>query len=218
MRSPSLVVLAGALALAACSRTPAEPAPAASTRGALEPQSPVVTAASVSRIVDAARCVKPTSDTPPPAAAPGPASGCPADPSAGSTLSTVVPVSFPEATTKGGPVKVDAELARSAAETERGLMYRTKMGEDHAMLFRLEKHTDHTFWMRNTCIPLDMLFVEDDGLIVGIVENVPTLNDEPRSVGCPSSWVVEVNAGWSRRHGVRSGQKLVFPAAASQGW
>ena len=49
------------------------------------------------------------------------------------------------------------------------------------------------------------------GLIVGIVENAPTLNNESRSVGCPSRWVLEVNAGWSRRHGVRAGQHLVLP-------
>jgi uncharacterized membrane protein (UPF0127 family) len=95
-------------------------------------------------------------------------------------------------------------------------MYRTKMAEDKGMLFRLEKHVEHTFWMRNTCIPLDLLFVEDDGLIVGIVESAPTLNDAPRTVGRPSSWVLEVNAGWSRRHSVRAGQKLVIPAVALQ--
>ena len=53
--------------------------------------------------------------------------------------------------------------------------------------------------------------IDDDGVIVGILENVPTLNDAPRTVGCPSSWVLETNAGWSRRHGVRAGQKMKLP-------
>ncbi|HEX7602742.1 MAG TPA: DUF192 domain-containing protein, partial [Polyangiaceae bacterium] len=66
-------------------------------------------------------------------------------------------------------------------------------------------------WMHNTCISLDMMFIDEDGTIVGILENVPTLNDEARTVGCPSRYVLEVNGGWSRRHGVSAGQKAVIP-------
>jgi hypothetical protein len=92
-------------------------------------------------------------------------------------------------------------------------MYRTAMGAEEGMLFDLDSRKVQTFWMHNTCIPLDMLFIEDDGLVVGILENVPTLNDAPRSVPCPSTHVLEVNAGWSRRHGVRAGQHVVLPGA-----
>jgi uncharacterized membrane protein (UPF0127 family) len=59
-----------------------------------------------------------------------------------------------------------------------------------------------------------MLFIDFDGLIVGIVENAPTLNDASRGVGCASRWVLEVNAGWARRHGVRAGQRIEIPEAA----
>jgi len=90
-------------------------------------------------------------------------------------------------------------------------MYRKEMSEESAMLFRLATRTDHTFWMHNTCLSLDMMFIDDDGLIVGIVENAPTLSDEIQSVGCPSRYVLEVNAGWSRRHGVAPGQKVQLP-------
>jgi len=92
-------------------------------------------------------------------------------------------------------------------------MYRTSMAEDRGMLFDLGVRQVHTFWMHNTCIPLDMIFLDDDGFIVGIAENVPTLNDAPRSVPCPSTHVLEVNAGWSRRHGVRAGDRAVLPGA-----
>jgi uncharacterized membrane protein (UPF0127 family) len=85
------------------------------------------------------------------------------------------------------------------------------MGEDRGMLFDLRTRSDHEFWMHNTCIPLDLLFVDTDGLIVGIVENAPTLDDAPRSVKCPSRYVLEVNAGWSRRHGVKAGQQMSIP-------
>jgi uncharacterized protein len=70
---------------------------------------------------------------------------------------------------------------------------------------------DHKFWMHNTCIPLDLMFIDEDGLVVGIVENAPTLNDESRGVGCPSVYVLEVNAGWARRHGVKAGKHAIIP-------
>jgi uncharacterized membrane protein (UPF0127 family) len=90
-------------------------------------------------------------------------------------------------------------------------MYRKSLGEDRGMLFDLGFRDDHKFWMHNTCIPLDLLYVDEDGLIVGIVENAPTLDDQSRGVGCPSQWVLEVNAGWSRRHGVKAGQRMTLP-------
>jgi hypothetical protein len=117
-------------------------------------------------------------------------------------------VNFPEA----GGAGIDAEVVRTSHDMQRGLMYRTSLPEGRGMLFDLRTHEDHQFWMHNTCIPLDLLYVEDDGFIVGIVENAPTLNDEARGVGCPSVYVLEVNAGWTRRHGVRAGQRLTLPA------
>jgi len=64
--------------------------------------------------------------------------------------------------------------------------------------------------MRNTCLPLDMLFVDEDGTIVGIVENVPVLNDSERAVACPSRYVLEVNAGFTRKHGLAPGQHIAW--------
>lgn len=117
-------------------------------------------------------------------------------------------MTFPET----GDAGVEAELARTTRETMRGLMYRRSMPDDHGMLFWMRARDDHSFWMHNTCIPLDLVYIDDDGLVVGIVENAPTLNDESRGVGCPSVWVLEVNAGWTRRHGVRAGQRVTLPA------
>lgn len=56
-------------------------------------------------------------------------------------------------------------------------------------------------------IPLDMSFLAKDGIVVGALEQVPVLNEEPRSVGCAAAYVLEVNAGWSREHGVTPGMK-----------
>ena len=76
------------------------------------------------------------------------------------------------------------------------------------MIFLFEERENHTFWMHNTCIPLDMLFLDDDGTIVGIQENTPTMNDSTFDVGCPSRNVLEVNAGFTRKYGIKAGQRV----------
>jgi len=200
----------------ACNRVPEEPAPAASTRAQEVTIAPASAQATKAPTVDPPsarqdhgdRCIVATPEAPPPAVAPGPAPGCPHDPGGASPLRTVT-IRAAEAT--GGPTVLGVEVASSEDERERGLMYRTSMPEDHGMIFDMKQHTIHRFWMRNTCIPLDMLFVDADGTIVGIVENVPTMNDDERSVRCASSYVLETNAGWARRHGVRAGQRLTLP-------
>jgi len=207
------IALAATL-MAECSRTPAEEFPATATTtttatGVVAPVPPAAASAAVSSgapAIPAGRCVLPTPATPPPPVRPGPAPGCPRDPE-GPQKVPVVRVGFPGA----GSLAVDAELVSTEHDTMRGLMYRTSMPEDHGMLFDLGVHEDHKFWMHNTCIPLDLLYIDDDGLIVGIVENAPTLDDTPRGVGCPSSYVLETNAGWARRHGVKAGQRVALP-------
>jgi uncharacterized membrane protein (UPF0127 family) len=132
--------------------------------------------------------------------------GCPPDPELLASPAALARLTFPEA-----GAAVDAEIVRSPHDTQRGLMYRTSLAQNRGMLFDLGAREDHKFWMHNTCIPLDLLYVDEDGAIVGIVENAPTLNDDARGVGCPSRYVLEVNAGWARRHGVKAGQHLEMP-------
>lgn len=181
----------------ACNHTPDEP------RADPLPNSPTATTVTSTQ-GGGGRCVVPLASVAP--AVPPPAGGrCPADPTGRLALSRAR-VTFPEA-----GVSVDAELAKTDAENERGLMYRTAMGEDEGMFFFLGERKVQTFWMHNTCIPLDMLFVDDDGTIVGVVESAPVLDDGVREVGCPSRFVLEVNAGWVRRHHVKPGQRVVLP-------
>lgn len=231
VKLPALVCLVVGLSAVGCSRAPAEDFRMAPTV-ASEPSAPlssdpaVRSAGAPSGVVVRARapeiaapdpealssaggtrCVRATSSAPPPPVSAGPAPGCPQDPEATGTAPSTIALEFPDVS----GVHVDAELVRTEHDTERGLMYRKQMDEEHGMLFDLRERMDHRFWMHNTCIALDMLFVDSDGLIVGIVENAPPLNDDSRSVGCPSRWVLEVNAGWSRRHGVRAGQHLALP-------
>jgi uncharacterized membrane protein (UPF0127 family) len=102
----------------------------------------------------------------------------------------------------------EVELAREDAARERGLMYRTSMPEGSGMLFSWQDERARSFWMRNTCIPLDMFYITKDGTIAGILEQVPTLSDAPRGIKCPVAHVLELNAGWARAHGVTPGMKV----------
>ncbi|HEX2673683.1 MAG TPA: DUF192 domain-containing protein, partial [Polyangiaceae bacterium] len=101
--------------------------------------------------------------------------------------------------------RIAVEVAATDAARERGLMYVKKLPDDQGMIFDWPEPAQRSFWMHNTCIPLDMMFIARDGTITGILEQVPTLNDEPRGVPCPAAYVLEVNAGWSRAHGIQPG-------------
>jgi uncharacterized membrane protein (UPF0127 family) len=130
---------------------------------------------------------------------------CPADPDPAADASLpIAHLIFPDA----AGAAVDAEVASTQAQEDRGLMYRTSMPEGHGMLFNLGSPGMYEFWMHDTCIPLDMIFADQQGLIVGIVENAAPLDDTPRGVGRPSMYVLEVNGGWSSKHRVGAGQRI----------
>jgi uncharacterized membrane protein (UPF0127 family) len=141
----------------------------------------------------------------PPAPAAKPATACPDDPTGNLNLARGW-VSFPGA---GSAPRVAVELADNPTSRERGLMYRTSLPEDQGMLFSWTDESERAFWMRNTCIPLDMLFIAKDLTILGIVEQVPPMNESARGIRCPAAHVLELNAGWARRHGLAPGQKIV---------
>lgn len=147
------------------------------------------------------RCVMPPR---PVVAAASPASVCPEDPQGRFDLE-LVEVTFVDAP---GRPRVLVEHAQQHAERSRGLMYRTEMPEDGGMLFTWQDDAPRSFWMKNTCLPLDMLFIDSQGFIVDLLEEVPTLNTLPRRSGCPAQRVLEVHAGWTRAHAVAPGQRV----------
>jgi uncharacterized membrane protein (UPF0127 family) len=112
--------------------------------------------------------------------------------------------------TDKGDVAVDVEVVATEAKIERGLMYRQHMPPDDGMLFLLGENKDWKFWMRNTLIPLDMIFIRADMTIAGIVQNAEPKTDTLREVGQPSLYVLEVNAGWTASHGVKKDNKVRF--------
>mgnify|MGYP002864709193 CR=1 FL=1 len=106
---------------------------------------------------------------------------------------------------------VHATVAITPNETSRGLMFREEpLGESHGMLFALRDQRVQVFHMKNTYIPLDMIFINENFRVVGIVENATPKTKTPRRVNAQSRYVLEVDSGWCQRHGVRTGQSEKF--------
>ena len=105
------------------------------------------------------------------------------------------------------------EVANTPAEQAHGLMDRTKMTADHGMLFVFQDSEPRTFWMKDTLIPLDILFFDDAHRLVTILQNVPPCKANPCPVypsGKPARYVLELNAGTAARIGARKGDVLGF--------
>ena len=109
---------------------------------------------------------------------------------------------------KGGEIEVALEVAVTPEAQQRGLMYRTSLAEDHGMLFVFPADEDHAFWMKNTLIPLDMLFIAADGRVVGIHPNATPLSTVAIQVGHPSRYVLEVPGGYTQRRGITAGDRV----------
>ena len=112
---------------------------------------------------------------------------------------------------------VKLEVAQTDKEIERGLMYRTSLPEDQGMVFIFSPPRPVNFWMAHCFISLDMLFVKN-GKIIKIFENVPPCHAQnerdcptyPAGAGIEVSEVVELSAGYSKRHNVKVGDTVTF--------
>ena len=102
------------------------------------------------------------------------------------------------------------EIASTREQIQRGLMYRRELGENRGMLFLMREERIHSFWMRNTYIPLDLIFIGKDKTVAGIVANTVPLTDRSNSIDKVSYYVLEVNAGWSAAHHVGPGTPVRF--------
>ncbi len=109
----------------------------------------------------------------------------------------------------GLPARVAVEVVRKRRMILRGLMYRQHLPADRGMLFLMEREEIQTFWMKNTLIPLDMLFITSEMVVAGVIENtVPLQTRRKYSIDQPSRYVLEVNGGWSKAHGVGAGTRV----------
>jgi uncharacterized membrane protein (UPF0127 family) len=104
------------------------------------------------------------------------------------------------------------EIAADDAARAHGLMDRTQMDADHGMLFVFDDDAMRAFWMKNTKIPLDMLFFDADRRLVSVQPNVPPCVSDPcpaYSSGAPARYVLELDAGQAAKLGLTSGDELI---------
>lgn len=110
-----------------------------------------------------------------------------------------------------GDATVTVELALTPEEQTRGLMFRTELDEDAGMLFVFDRDKERSFWMSNTPIPLDIIYIRSDATIVSIAANTVPYSERSIPSRGPARYVLEVPGGWAKRHGVKPGDPMTLP-------
>ncbi len=108
-------------------------------------------------------------------------------------------------------IKFDVELALNDAERSRGLMFRQKLGPYDGMLFDFHREAPVSFWMKNTLIPLDMIFIAADGTIRSIHANAVPHSTETIPSQFPVRAVLEINGGSAKLLGIKPGDTVKHP-------
>jgi uncharacterized protein len=121
------------------------------------------------------------------------------------------------AITGGGAKSFTVEIARDAREREAGLMFRKTMADDHGMLFLFDRSRPLRFWMHNTIMPLDLVFIDASGRIRSIREGTPESDAIIASDG-PARYVLELKAGTAARDGIRAGDLVEHPLVSRRRW
>ena len=117
------------------------------------------------------------------------------------------------ALTSGGGKSFSVEIADDENEREAGLMFRKTMADDHGMLFVFEQSQPVGFWMKNTVMPLDLIFIGQDGRIKAIKHGEPQ-SEAIITPGQPVRFVLELKAGTAARAGIREGDLVKHPVIA----
>lgn len=116
----------------------------------------------------------------------------------------------------GQEVVVRVEVADTPSKRALGLQYRSELGESRGMLFLFPSEKVQAFWMKDTPLSLDLIFIGSDRRIAGIVPRAVPFSMETLSVNAPSQFVLEVEAGFSSRHGIRAGDPVRFEGVTLQ--
>ncbi|QGP77567.1 DUF192 domain-containing protein [Sphingobium sp. CAP-1] len=135
-----------------------------------------------------------------------------ADNSAQATVPAALPVMIRAA---NGTHRFDVEVARTPAEQEKGLMFRKELAADGGMLFPMDPPRTASFWMKDTLIPLDMLFIHTDGTIAFLKANAEPYSRIPVSAGVPVVAVLELRGGRAAELGIREGDVVNWGACAA---
>ena len=112
---------------------------------------------------------------------------------------------------RGPKLSLDVEIAFTPQQKSYGLMFRRSLPEHAGMLFIWNTDQPLSFWMKNTILPLDMLFVRHDGVIVKIASHTEPFSLKPISSEEPVRGVIEINGGAAARLGIETGDKVLFP-------
>ncbi|MEM6367361.1 MAG: DUF192 domain-containing protein [Myxococcota bacterium] len=142
-------------------------------------------------------------------AALGACAGPPADECGAAKDAFRIPVHI---VTEEGAVRIQAEVADDESERARGLMFRECLREREGMLFLFPQPRQQSFWMKNTLIPLDMIFIREDRTVLGIVAEAEPQTLTSRRVPGASQYVLELAGGEAARLGIESGQRVDFMA------
>lgn len=110
--------------------------------------------------------------------------------------------------TKNGEHVIRAEVARTRPQWTRGLMFRTEMGADEGMLFVDGKEEMRNFWMRNTVIPLDLIFIDADHKVINIYAQAIPYSETPIPSDLPAIAILELNGGKARELGLKPGDRI----------
>jgi len=116
-----------------------------------------------------------------------------------------------EIASKSGVHMFSVEIADNDAEREKGLMYRKELPEGQGMLFDFHRDQEVSFWMQNTYIPLDMVFIRGDGRILRIAENTEPMSTRLIPSGGPVRAVLEVIGGTVSKLGIAPGDRVASP-------
>jgi uncharacterized membrane protein (UPF0127 family) len=127
---------------------------------------------------------------------------------AGARAASIQPL---EIVTKNGVQVFSVEMATTEQEKETGLMYRKELPDGKGMLFDFSPEQQVSMWMKNTYIPLDMIFIRADGRILRIAENTEPLSTKIIPSGGPAKGVLEVIAGTAKKYGIAPGDRVAHP-------
>ena len=120
--------------------------------------------------------------------------------------SSLLPVTFSSGTSESE--RYYLEIANTPSQREKGLMFRKSLEEKRGMIFLFPSARQNSFWMKNTYIPLDMIFVSPDWEVLGVVENATPFSEEQRSVPGMSQYVIEVLGGEAKKLQIKKGTKV----------
>ena len=109
------------------------------------------------------------------------------------------------------------ELAKTPSERAQGLMFRRSLPKNHGMLFLFAYNGQSSFWMKNTLLSLDLIFIDEAGVIVDLIQNAQPLSEAALTPQAPYRYVLEVVAGSVSQNSIQIGDRVTIPQGLVEG-